>query len=141
MVTRCFSRHCIRFPSVGAGFSGCSPAESPLTPAWSPGARILWNAFPQATGLLHLRSAGKARKTRQQRGASPSHNPFTPGGRSAQGELRSRFPSPPFWRKGDTVPRAEPRPPLPSRAASGLDLANPVGTWGWLLLQSQPLTR
>lgn len=137
MVTRCFSRHCTRFPSMGAGLSGCSPAESPLTPAWTPGARILWDAFPQATGRLHLQSDGKARETRRQRGASPSHNPFTPGGRRAQCELRSRFPSPPFWRKRDAVPMAEPPPPLPSRAARG---ARPRES-GWDLgLASPPVS-
>lgn len=124
---------------MGAGLSGCSPAELPLTSSWTPGARILWDAFPQATGRLHLRSDGKARKTRRQRGASPSHNPFTPGGRRAQCKLRSPFPSPPFWRKGDAVPTAEPPPPLPSRAARGARPRESGWDLGWLLLQSQPL--
>nr|XP_042134292.1 uncharacterized protein LOC121829580 isoform X2 [Peromyscus maniculatus bairdii] len=59
MVTRRFSRHYIRFPSVGAGLSGCSPEESRLTSAWTPGAPILWDAFLQATGWLVLESGHK----------------------------------------------------------------------------------
>lgn len=116
MVTRRFSRHYIRFPSVRAGLSGCSPEESRLTSAWTPGAPILWDAFLQATGWLVLESGRKVRKTRQ-------HRPLTTLLLQVAGELSASsgaaFPALGFGGRETPHLRAEPPPSLPSRAAPG----------------------